>query len=108
MGDLMHPNTLMNVCELLSTIDSEIQLQTLKTFLYVAARGSCSQKDLEMTLKLTNASASRNISYWTDRRFDRKPGKGYIERIDDEFDKRFKTLRLTRKGRDFVTKLKEI
>lgn len=104
----MHPNTLMNACNLLAEVDSELQLQTLRCLLYVAARGNCSQKDLEQSLGLTNASASRNISYWTDRRFDRKQGKGFIERVEDDFDRRFKSLTLTKKGKDFIAKLKGI
>lgn len=104
----MHPNTLLNVCDLLQEVDSQIQIQTLKCLLYVAARGQCSQKDLEVTLGMTNASASRNISYWTERRFDRKPGKGFIERVEDEYDRRFKSLTLTKKGKAFMQRLKEI
>lgn len=98
----------MNACDLLAEVDTELQLQTLRCFLFVAARGTCSQKDLELSLGLTNASASRNISYWTDRRFDRKPGKGFIERVEDDYDRRFKTLTLTKKGKDFLAKLREI
>lgn len=105
----MNPNTLANVCELITKeVDSELQLQTLRCLLFVAVRGTCSQKDLETSLGLTNASASRNISYWTDRRFDRKPGKGFIDRVDDDFDRRSKSLTLTKKGKDFINKLREI
>lgn len=108
-GALMHPNTLMTVLDLLhKDVDDQIQIQTLRCLLYVASRGQCSQKDLEQSLGMTNASASRNISYWTERRFDRKAGKGFIERSEDEFDRRFKSLTLTRKGKAFMQKLREI
>lgn len=104
----MNPNTLARVCELLAEVDTELQLQTLRCLLFVAVRGTCSQKDLEVELGMTNASASRNISYWTDRRFDRKPGKGFIERVEDDYDRRFKSLTLTKKGKDFMSKLREV
>ena len=89
-------------------IDSELQLQTLRAFLFIAQRGSCSQKDVENELGITNASASRNVSYWTDRRFDRKPGLGFVERVEDEYDRRYKTLTLTLKGRDFFEQLRSL
>lgn len=105
----MHPNTIIDICDLLAKdVDSELQLQTLRCFLFVASRGTCSQRDLEISLKLTNASASRNISYWTDRRFDRRPGKDFIERVEDEYDRRFKVLTLTKKGKEFLNKLREL
>lgn len=88
-------------------IDAELQIQTLRCFLFVAHRGSCTQKDVENALRLSNASASRNISYWTERRFDKKEGKGFIMRVDDPHDRRFRVLTLTKKGRDFFNILRE-
>lgn len=104
----MHPNTLIKVCDLLGEVDDQLQIQTLRCLLFVAARGKCIQKDLEQSLGMTNASASRNISYWTHRRFDKKQGKGFIDRVEDDFDRRFKSLTLTKKGKDFIAKLREI
>src|SRR5690349_16337336 len=84
----------------------EIQIITLLVFLFVASRGRCSQKDVEQELKLTNASTSRNISYWTDRRFDRKPGMGFIERVENDYDRRVRELALTPRGEAFYRRLK--
>lgn len=103
--DLM---TLERAIEQFSEVDEEIGIQTLRAFLFVAARGSCAQKDVELGLGQTNASASRNISYWTDRRFDRKPGKGFIMRVEDPYDRRFRSLTLTQRGREFVEKLRKV
>ena len=106
---MMDTNALAHAINLIaSKIDSELQLQTLRTFLLIAQRGHCTQKDLENELGVTNASASRNVSYWTERRFDRKPGIGFVERVEDEFDRRFKVLRLTKKGKDFFEQLKKV
>ena len=91
-----------------SEVDADIQIQTVRAFLFVAMRGSCTQKDVEMELQTNNASASRNVSYWTDRRFDRKPGMGFIMRVEDAHDRRFKVLTLTKKGLAFVEKLKGV
>ena len=88
-------------------IGPELSVATLLTFLFVAQRGKCVQKDVEEGLKLTNASTSRNISYWTDRRFDRRPGMNFIERVEDDHDRRLRNLSLTPKGKAFYKRLLE-
>ena len=99
---------LANVVEFLrNEIDQDLQLNTLQAFLFVGQRGSCTQKELEDALGGSNASASRNVAYWTDRRFDRKPGMDFIRREEDDYDRRFKRLTLTRKGAAFWKKLQE-
>lgn len=87
-------------------VDPELQFQTFRCFLFVAHRGSCTQKDVEEGLGVSNASASRNISYWTQQRFDRKPGKGFIMRVEDPNDRRYRVLTLTKQGRDFFHELR--
>ena len=81
----------MQVHELARTIEyiskkigGDAQLTTVMTFLFVAQRGRCTQKDVEEELGLTNSSASRNVSFWTHRRFDREPGLNFIERVVSE------------------------
>lgn len=91
---------------ILGEIDNELQIQTLRAFLFVAHRGTCTQKDVELGLGYTNSSASRNISYWTERRFDKKKGKGFIIRAEDPDDRRFKILSLTENGKSFFQKIK--
>lgn len=95
------------VLSLVGDVDPEMQIQTVRSFLFVAHRGTCNQKEVERALGMTNASASRNISYWTERRFDKKVGKGFIVRVEDPVDRRFKILTLTKKGRAFLDKIKE-
>jgi len=104
----MIPAGLNNLLEWIAQeIEPDIQLGTLRAFLFVAERGTCQQKDVELHLKSTNASTSRNISYWTDRRFDRKPGKNFIKREEDDYDRRMRNLTLTKKGQAFYDQLKE-
>lgn len=92
--------------EAFAEVDPELQLQTIRVFLFVAHRSPCNQKDIEFALGMTNSSCSRNVSYWTDRRFDRKPGKGFIARVEDPADHRYKLLTLTKRGRDFLDQLR--
>ncbi|CAB4125035.1 MarR Transcriptional regulators [uncultured Caudovirales phage] len=84
----------------------EVTLLTLRTFLYIAQRGVCFQREIEHYLGLSNATASRNVSYWTERRFDRNPGLGFVARTEDDYDRRQKNLTLTKTGRAFYAKLK--
>ena len=95
-----------NALDVLGEIDREMHIQTIRAFLFVAHRGTCTQRDLELALKTTNASASRNISYWTHRRFDKKEGKGFVMRLEDPEDRRYKILTLTKAGKEFFETLR--
>jgi len=89
-------------------VTGEATLITLLTFLLVARRGACLQKDIELELKMSAAAASRNVSYWTERRSDGNPGVGFIERVEDHCDRRLRNLSLTRRGRRFYKELQEL
>jgi DNA-binding MarR family transcriptional regulator len=99
---------LLNLLDWVSEeVSAEMTVLALRTFLYVATRGTCTQKDLEKHMGVANATASRNVSYWTDRRFDRQPGVGFIDREEDDYDRRIRNLRLNAKGKAFYEKLRE-
>lgn len=103
----MDPNVLIREVETFADIDPEMQIATMLTFLYVARRGVCTQKDIELELGLSNAAASRNVSYWAEQKIRDKPGIGFIRREDDPMDRRFKRLSLTDKGKAFYQRLLE-
>jgi DNA-binding MarR family transcriptional regulator len=88
-------------------VSGEVQVTTLLTLLFVAERGNCTQKDVEEGLKLTNATTSRNVSYWTDRRYDRAEGMNFIDRVPDDHDRRIRNLSLTPRGKLFHKRLLE-
>jgi DNA-binding MarR family transcriptional regulator len=91
---------IVNLLETIAEQTNEVvPLQTLRTFAFVASKGSCIQQDVEQHLKLSNSSTSRNISYWTERRFDSKPGLGLLRREEDDYDRRHRVISLTPKGR---------
>lgn len=96
----------------LQTISKDVaedcQINTLRTLLFVGQRGTCTQKDVEEFLETSNATTSRNVSYWTERRFDRQEGVGYIERTQDDYDRRMRNLTLTKRGHVFYEKIKGI
>ncbi|HEY0329778.1 MAG TPA: MarR family transcriptional regulator [Rhodopseudomonas sp.] len=89
-------------------VSGEVSLLTIKTFLFIASRGKCTQKDVEMELKVSNAAVSRNVSYWTDRRYDREAGMKFIERVENDYDRRFRELTLTPAGKQFYKELQQV
>lgn len=104
----MQVHQLTRALELIAKrVSGEASLTTVLTFLFVAQRGKCTQKDVELELKISNASASRNVSYWTDRRYDRQEGMKFIERVENDFDRRFRELTLTPMGKKFYNELLE-
>jgi DNA-binding MarR family transcriptional regulator len=104
----MTPAAFLNILDLLAKeVSPELQIQTLRTFLFIASRGECTQKDVEHNLNLTGGSVSRNVSYWTERRYDREKGMGFIDRVEDDYDRRLRKLTLSKEGQKFYNKLKD-
>jgi len=88
-------------------VGMDVPLQTIRTFLFVAHSGSCNQKQIEEALGFSNASASRNVSFWASIRFDHKPGMNFIARVEDPNDRRYRILTLTKTGREFMDRLRK-
>lgn len=90
-----------------SEVSGDIQAHTLRTFALVAAAGDSgiTQQELESELGLSNAATSRNVSYWTYLRADKRPGPDFIRRHEDPMDRRTRILTLTEKGKAFHEKL---
>lgn len=101
----MDMNELLNTLELFAEIDPNMQVSTAMTFLYVARRPGCTQKDVETAFRMTNAAASRNVSYWTSMKLYNTPGVGFLQREEDPQDRRFKILTLTQAGQTFVKRM---
>lgn len=94
--------------ELFKTLDAEMQLSTLLVFLYIAQRGVCTQKDVEISLGLNNATASRNVAYWTKEKRYQQPGMDFVLREEDPKDRRYKRLSLTPAGREFFQRIRAV
>lgn len=93
--------------EKLQQIDPAMPLSALQTLVWVALNDGHHQYDLEQYLGSSNATASRSIGWWGDWRSfrDKKRGPGFIESYPDPEDKRYRVVRLTKKGRVFWTNL---
>lgn len=104
----MDLHALDRALEEVSAIDPKMQIVTLRVLLQIALRGSTGQKEIEKALKVTNASASRNVAYWTDLRADKEAGVGFVNQVEVKADRRTNELVLSRKGQNFIDKLKRI
>jgi len=58
-------------------------------------------------LGTSNATASRAVQYWSDWRSfrDKKRGPGFLESFPDPMDKRFRVVKVTPMGRQFLAEL---
>lgn len=90
-------------------IDPAMPLSAAQAFVWVAMNEGHHQFDLEQYLGTSNATASRSIAWWSDWRSfkDKKKGPGFIESYPDPTDKRYRVVRLTKKGRQFWNTLLE-
>ena len=91
-------------------VAGDIQAYTLRTFLLIGNAGQTgvTQQELEEKLGLSNAATSRNVSYWTYLRADKKAGPDFVSREEDPNDRRIRVLTLTPKGKAFYERLRAV
>lgn len=99
-------NSLRKEVEAFAGVNPEVNATMILVFLFIAQRGICTQKDVEISLGLTNATASRIVSWWCDVKRFGKEGAGFIERMEDPRDRRYKLLKMTPEGEKFYQRLK--
>ena len=74
------------------TIDKDMSVSCALTILLASKHER--QKDLEQMLGLSNASASRNVAYWSKRYKPEVSGKDFIESHLDPMDHRLRLISL--------------
>lgn len=104
----MDINVLRKELEAFAKINPEVNVTMLLIFLFIAQRGICTQKDVEVNLGLTNATASRGVSWWATVKRYGEEGVGFVERNEDPRDRRYKILKLTPAGQKFYEKLRKM
>lgn len=82
----------------------DIQTQTVVAFLVVATHGEMPMAGLAKHMKTTTASVSRNMAVLANGSKG-KPGLELVETWEDPMDRRFKTVRLTARGKALATLL---
>lgn len=102
--------TLGAALALFRDLDPEVPATTILCFLVVSQAESedVHMKDLQQSLGITPASASRNIAYLSKEHRLGKPGLDLVETYEDPADRRFKRIRLKPKGKQLKTRLRDI
>lgn len=91
------------------TVDPNISVNAILAFLYALDQDKYpTQKDIEQKLDVSNAAASRNISYWLRFKKGKVAGQDFLTQAPDVMDRRSMVLTPTQKGRLFVKQLEHI
>ena len=99
---------LLKVINLLRLYDREVPAQVLATLFYIGSHNDCHKTALEEDLNFTTASSSRNTDKLSK---DHRLGKAGLDLIVKEIEEeapRRQRLRLTKKGEDLMTQIKQI
>ncbi len=98
---------LLKVLRLFQRFDREVPIQLVICFVYIAMHDRCHKQALEVDLRMTNGSASRNTDWLSKYHRLEKPGLGLIIKTEDPTDRRRTLCRLSNKGKDLVEEIIE-
>ena len=109
MASTPETRAIIRVLEEFHEVDPDITLPSMLAFMYVNERDAQSgnQNYVERRLNMTNATTSRAIAHWSEFKRPRVEGLNMVVSIPDPEDRRYKRITLTRKGLDFIDKLKD-
>lgn len=93
------------VLESFRAIDPDMSISCALALLYSAEEEI--QRDVEARLGLSNASASRNVAYWSKQHKRGVPGKDFISQYVNPDDRRYRRIDLTAKGKAFIDQLEK-
>ena len=100
--------TAIRLLETFKSIDPDITLPSMLTFLYAVERDGQAGNQFEMDkrLDMSGATASRSISHWLKYKRPKVEGLNMIESVPDPEDRRYRMITLNRNGLDFTDKLR--
>ena len=99
---------LLKVINLLRLYDREVPAQVLATLFYIGSHNDCHKTALEIDLNFTTASSSRNTDKLSKNHRLGKAGYDLIVKEVEEVSPHRQRLRLTKKGEDLMTQIKQI
>lgn len=88
------------------TDEPDVQVQTIQTFLLIAAEGSPGVNELARQIALTQPSASRNLKKLCEAPQGQE-GYGLITKELDPWDNRRRIIKLTLRGHELVRRIEE-
>ena len=99
---------LLKVYNLLRLYDREIPAQVLATLFYIGSHNDCHKTALEEDLNFTTASSSRNTDKLSKNHRLGKAGYDLIVKEVEQVSPYRQRLKLTKKGEDLMTQIKQI
>ena len=100
--------TAIRLLEAFKSIDPDITLPSMLTFLYATERDgqAGNQYEIDKRLDMSGATASRSISHWLQYKRPKVAGLNMMESVPDPEDRRYRMITLNRRGLEFTDKLK--
>ena len=99
---------LLKVINLLRLYDREVPAQVLATLFYIGSRHDCHKTALEEDFNFTTASSSRNTDKLSKNHRLGKAGYDLIVKETEEVSPYRQRLKLSKKGEDLMTQIKQI
>lgn len=94
----MDINATINLLQVFRELFPNVTVNQVLTFLIVARNGTASQQQIAQELSISEAAASRNVDHWVDHPFFKVANKGFVTRIEDYGDRRYKLVKLNEHG----------
>lgn len=92
--------------ELFRNLDPNMSVSCALALLY--CNEETTQRDVETRLGLSNAAASRNVSYWSKWKKYKVSGQDMITQRGDPQDRRYRLVELNPKGKAFLAQVHSI
>ena len=99
---------ILRLVERFRMVDAEIQAQSMAVLLKVAKHPvPIKMAEIAEELGLSQSTVSRNVAYLGDWNRHKTKGHQMVEAFEDPMERRRKLVRLTAKGKRFITELTE-
>ena len=97
------PEKLLSLTRKLIATDPDTTITQLQCLLEVYLNpGELRVSDISVRCGVTSPSTTRCVDLYSDIGFKKKEGKGWLKRIPDPEDRRFKLITMTAKGTRFI------
>ena len=102
-------NGLSAVVEAFTYINPYLTAAHIRTFLYVAERKSCTQKELEFGLGMLKSGASRNVAFWVgNSKIGPSAPTPFLKSEINSENRRLRMLSLTPDGLKFYKRIERL
>lgn len=98
-------NQTMNILNCFKSVNAEMPVQQMETFLAVARLGKCTVAELDRYLPQQQQAIARNVRILCAVASPTRAGFDLIQQVLDPFDSRKRQLTLTNKGELLIKKL---